>query len=472
MGWDLCREQGVSRSMEHYQVIVIGAGVGGLSAAAYLAKMGIRVLLIEQTSFPGGRCYSRMVNGAEYDIGALYIGDRAPEILETEFGIDCTYRSYRMGVKINNSLISVPFGYRTLRELHSAGVSLRDISAFLLRIPNLFRQSYFDHHQSVGEALNSLTNNEIIRQLGYVLFGVSGVSPDKLPSSYLSASKDTLGTRIGNPVHFLGGNRRVADLLVAFILAHGGQLVFREQVQKLGFQASRVHEVITDKNVYSADYVISNADIRTTILHFGRSGPWDDPYLEEIKTLKQSLAVVCVFLTLDSSQVFPDDFGMFFMPGDSLIEEFRTLEAGQFTEQSMFCLQVPTNLERGVDGNHHATLQFYYPRGGSSPQVFAQQVHKVMTKGLERLFPGLSDRVISYTVYDPEKYRQEFGLRPFVFGMSPVVNQRRFSVRTPIPNLFCVGDSVLPERPSVPQAMESGISGAYEVLEQIRTGSR
>ncbi len=450
--------------MNQYEVIVIGAGVGGLSAAAYLAKAGVKTLVVEQTPFPGGRCYTRMINGAEYDIGALYVGDRVPEILRTVFGIDCVSKPYRMGVKIGHSLISVPFDYRTLRELHGSGVAWGDILTFLLRTPNLFRQSYFDHHPSVGEALDSLTNNRIIRQMGSVLFGVSGVSPYRLPSSFLKMSGDTTGTKIGNPIHISGGNRQVADSLVTFISAHRGELSFREKVERIIFDDSRVHGVVSEKDEYRADYVISNADIRTTVLQLSRPRSWNKSYLQQVNSLERSLAVACIFLTFDSSQVLPDEFGVFFMPGDSPIEEFITLNNGQFPERSMFCLQVPTNLEEEAVRFHRGTLQFYYPRGAVAPDALEQQVHQVMTEGLERLFPGLSDRVIGYTVYDPSRYEREFGLRPFVFGTAPVLNQRRFSPQTPVPNLFCVGDSVLPERPSVPQAMESGILGAREIL--------
>jgi len=40
--------------MNRYKAVVIGAGVGGLSAAAYLAKAGVETLVIEQTPFRVG----------------------------------------------------------------------------------------------------------------------------------------------------------------------------------------------------------------------------------------------------------------------------------------------------------------------------------------------------------------------------------------------------------------------------------
>ena len=39
---------------DHYDVVVVGAGNGGLTTAALLAKRGLKVLVIEQNYIPGG----------------------------------------------------------------------------------------------------------------------------------------------------------------------------------------------------------------------------------------------------------------------------------------------------------------------------------------------------------------------------------------------------------------------------------
>jgi phytoene desaturase len=329
-----------------------------------------------------------------------------------------------------------------------------------MKVPALFRSSYFDRFISVGDVLDYTINNDTIRQIGYVLFGVSGVSPHRLSSHYLRLDKNANGTRVGNPVHLFGGNKRVADTLTTFILAHGGRLVFNEKVERIIFEGNRASGVVTNNNNYSMDFLISNTDIRTTVLRLSQPWHWEDSYLKEIQVLNQPLALVCIFLTFDSSFELPEGFGVFFMSGDNPSEEFQALEAGCFPTQSTFSLQIPTNFEDPTPKYHRATLQFYYPKGAVSPQVLQQQIDMIMNDGLEQLFPGLTGRVVSYTVYDPTRYEQEFGLKPIVFGVSPDLNYRRLPQQTPVHNLFCVGDSVQPEKPSVPQAMESGLECA------------
>lgn len=59
--------------MADFDAIVIGAGCGGLSAAALLAKQGRKVLVIEQSSLIGGCCSTFERNGFHFDVGASIV---------------------------------------------------------------------------------------------------------------------------------------------------------------------------------------------------------------------------------------------------------------------------------------------------------------------------------------------------------------------------------------------------------------
>jgi phytoene desaturase len=61
--------------MADYDVIVIGAGCGGLSAGAQLARQGRRVLVLEQSGRVGGCCSTFEKQGFHFDVGASLIED-------------------------------------------------------------------------------------------------------------------------------------------------------------------------------------------------------------------------------------------------------------------------------------------------------------------------------------------------------------------------------------------------------------
>jgi phytoene dehydrogenase-like protein len=60
-------------SPSHYDVIVIGAGLGGLLSAAQFLRRGRRVLVIERLSHPGGRFTAKTFKGAQVSTGAVHM---------------------------------------------------------------------------------------------------------------------------------------------------------------------------------------------------------------------------------------------------------------------------------------------------------------------------------------------------------------------------------------------------------------
>jgi all-trans-retinol 13,14-reductase len=58
-----------------YDALVIGSGIGGLTAAALLSEIGWRVAVLEQHYTAGGNTHSYERNGYEWDVGVHYIGD-------------------------------------------------------------------------------------------------------------------------------------------------------------------------------------------------------------------------------------------------------------------------------------------------------------------------------------------------------------------------------------------------------------
>lgn len=82
-------------------VVVVGGGIAGLTAASYLARAGADVTLFEKAPNPGGRAATREYDGFSFNRGghALYTGGAASRIFE-ELGI-----SYGYGIPKDTSVL-------------------------------------------------------------------------------------------------------------------------------------------------------------------------------------------------------------------------------------------------------------------------------------------------------------------------------------------------------------------------------
>src|SRR5574342_1347410 len=69
--------------MKAKSVIVIGAGIGGITAAIHLAKAGLHVTVLEKNSRPGGRCDRFSRDGHHFDTGPTLLV--MPLLYEAEF---------------------------------------------------------------------------------------------------------------------------------------------------------------------------------------------------------------------------------------------------------------------------------------------------------------------------------------------------------------------------------------------------
>merc|ERR1712079_251113 len=65
----------VDKVPENLDAIVIGSGIGALSAAAIMSKAHKRVLVLEQHDQAGGCCHTYTKNGYEFDVGVHYVGE-------------------------------------------------------------------------------------------------------------------------------------------------------------------------------------------------------------------------------------------------------------------------------------------------------------------------------------------------------------------------------------------------------------
>jgi phytoene dehydrogenase-like protein len=115
---------------DSYEVVVVGAGNGGLTAATELAMKGVKVLLIEQHNLPGGFATSFVRGRFEFETSLHELNSWGPDdnkggvrnLLEGKFGLDTEFlpvpEAYRLITTRKGEAISIalPFGIENFIE--------------------------------------------------------------------------------------------------------------------------------------------------------------------------------------------------------------------------------------------------------------------------------------------------------------------------------------------------------------------
>lgn len=91
--------------MERKEIIVIGAGIGGLTVAAELARNGRQVMVLEAHAYPGGCAGTFFYQGYRFDAGATLAAGFAPDMplahLGHRFGIDWELRTEAAAMQVH-----------------------------------------------------------------------------------------------------------------------------------------------------------------------------------------------------------------------------------------------------------------------------------------------------------------------------------------------------------------------------------
>jgi all-trans-retinol 13,14-reductase len=326
-----------------HDVIVVGAGMGGLTAAALLAARGARVLVLEQHYLPGGFCTSwpRTVRRGDerlryvfdagvHDVSGL--GPRGPvrHLLE-QLDLNGRIEWRRMGHEyiLPGLRLKVPeraadFVATLADRFPAERAALR---AFFSEMGAVYRELYADVHLTGGVPCPPRTVEEM---LGYpvghphafrwmqVPFGAMLDTFFREPllkeflsvlTGYLSDDPRTLTAGAVAPIfgyyfdggyYPLGGSQTLADALVGVIEGRGGEVRLRTPVRRIIVEKGRAVGVESgDGSVERAEAIVANADARRTFLELvGREHVPAD-FLARVDRLRPSTSAFAVFLGLD-----------------------------------------------------------------------------------------------------------------------------------------------------------------------------
>jgi NAD(P)-binding Rossmann-like domain len=213
--------------MEDAEVHVIGGGLGGLAAAALVARSGRSVVVHEQRGRLGGRASTDERHGYRFNQGphALYLGGEAMQVLR-DLGIPTPGITPPTGgtrMVVGGELHLAPGGVVSLMRTTMLGAREKvELASLMARIPRLGPSDYAG--RTVNEWLAELTDRERVRALLHAIVRLTTYTnvPDLL-SAEVAIRQVQLG--LGSGVRYLdGGWERLVDGLAGVVIANGGEI--------------------------------------------------------------------------------------------------------------------------------------------------------------------------------------------------------------------------------------------------------
>ncbi|MHA1360375.1 MAG: phytoene desaturase family protein [Candidatus Helarchaeota archaeon] len=249
--------------------IIIGAGIGGLMAAASLCRNGKKVLILEQLPFIGGRYTEIPYQGYDITSGAwtsMGIKSHIGRFCE-EVGAYVDYITLReRGVKHHPApLFKVRFNNQNEVDFYNplskelSGTDLESFFQILMKL--LAKNTVITPETSSRDLVEEITKNEsIVSILDHTIGTASGLTIDTLPASELRVIlRDVLKT--GGKFGFAkGGTKSIIKALEVVILNNGGEIRTCTGVNNIIIEDNQAKGVELESGVtLNAKNVIHNA---------------------------------------------------------------------------------------------------------------------------------------------------------------------------------------------------------------------
>jgi len=279
----------MKNSLEGKNILIIGSGIGGLSAGILLAGLNYRVTIAEKNQLPGGLMRSYRRAGFDCPVGVHYVGALgANEPLGRMFsalGIDVQEIFSRMGSEgVIDRYIFDDFSFdlpanieayeKNLRDsfpdenqaINVLMNNLREISqrmldpAFLLNQGDPFQN--IDYLQPLGDFLDKLNVSPRLRAVISVPCQLVGVPPAECP---LIFHHMVLASYLFSAWRLREDGARMTDAFVRRFQQFGGNLLLNDEVEKITLKEKTIAGArLKSGREIAADFIIS--DIHPKIL--------------------------------------------------------------------------------------------------------------------------------------------------------------------------------------------------------------
>jgi phytoene dehydrogenase-like protein len=479
-----------------YDVIIIGGGPGGLTCGAFLAKWGVKTLLIEKNENTGGKAVTPTnKDGFSYELGPkLQVPAQGPSfaVAFKELGMESELKPIPLNTaglayrgpsgKYKKATLPASTGLQPgpFFELWDLEPSKQDIALnFMINMAMMPPDQL--------AALDDLTSEQWLAQFkdlpeqftSYMMMHANASLAE--PIDLVSASEQVaimqdIALR-GAAGYYVGGFGRVLNDLAKAMKAHGGDIMTNTRVQKIKVSNGRVTGVTTDRDTFDAPVVVSDVGIQPTVLKLVGENEFDHGYLNWVKGLVPGWAFTGVKYFLNK-KVLPDQMYNVWADDTTMnLQRFRDMRAGKISDEIMLFATIPSNFDPSMAP---PGKQCIVSGTICSPDPKAEEIKTLydrLDKMWDKLYPGVMDALMYKEIEGPAEV-SEFtrdsvmkGQGGECVGLAQIAGQcgkHQPSPKAPIGGLFYTGADVGIPGMGTHKASGGGIKTARMVLQYKR----
>lgn len=474
------------------KISVVGAGIGGMSAAARLAKQGHQVTVFENSDQSGGKCRTEWFGDYAFDTGPslltlpavfrdlfLKTGKRIEHVLDIS-PVDPAFNyNFADGSKVTFPNLSNPKTYLEIEKSFGISASqswrqiiersekmweasrdsfieseLTSIWPLLLR-KNLINQinqiSPFTSLRSLSEKLNLDPHLKMIIDR-YATY--TGSDPRSAPAVLLTIAfvESTFGAW-----HIKGGIGQLSVALEQRCRDLGVDFQFKSLVTKILVERNKVEGVVlSEGKIIKSDLVVSNSDAEYTFNSLiGNEVSSARGERRKLKSATKSLAGFSLLLGLDNKKSKPVDVkhhNVYFPENYDLEFDQIFTQKVPVTDPTIYlCAPKDSSMVKGADKEAWFVLvnaPRHEPESGWDWKDGGQEYAQKIISKMDDLGLNVTNR-LDFMEYRTPADLENYAMAPggSIYGTSsnsPVSAFLRARNRSKVKGLFCVGGSAHP----------------------------